>query len=242
MTGTTGPIRAVGVVVPAHNEEDLLPACLSALRDAAETARAAGGGLPVRTVVVADGCTDRTALIASSHGAGVVRVSARAVGAARAAGVTELLRRSSGVKPRELWLATTDADTAVPPNWLARQLGYAEQGWDAVVGTVTVSDWAGRPARLPAAFAAHYASGDGTHPHVHGANLGIRASAYLGAGGFRELATAEDHAIVSALTRAGFSAARATDVTVRTSGRPVARAPYGFSCLLGKLAAARQSA
>ena len=36
------------------------------------------------------------------------------------------------------------------------------------------------------------------HPHVHGANLGFRASAYLRAGGFPALPTAEDHALVAA--------------------------------------------
>ena len=32
---------------------------------------------------------------------------------------------------------------------------------------------------------------------VHGANLGIRASAYLAAGGFKSVRTAEDHALVA---------------------------------------------
>jgi glycosyltransferase involved in cell wall biosynthesis len=51
-----GPVEAVGVVVPAHDEETLLPACLAALRDAASALR-----LPVHVVVVADACTDQTA-------------------------------------------------------------------------------------------------------------------------------------------------------------------------------------
>ena len=34
---------------------------------------------------------------------------------------------------------------------------------------------------------------DGSHPHVHGANLGVRADAYLRAGGWADLRTAEDH-------------------------------------------------
>jgi hypothetical protein len=35
---------------------------------------------------------------------------------------------------------------------------------------------------------------------VHGANLGFTARAYLAAGGFGSLQTAEDHAFVQALT------------------------------------------
>ena len=38
-------------------------------------------------------------------------------------------------------------------------------------------------------------TGTGQHAHVHGANLSFRASAYLEAGGFPELPTAEDHAL-----------------------------------------------
>jgi hypothetical protein len=135
------------------------------------------------------------------------------------------------------WLATTDADTVVPPGWLRRQLGYAGQGWDVVLGTVTVTDWAGHPPHTPAVFEARYAFGAGPHPHVHGANLGIRASAYLAAGGFRPLRTAEDHALLAAASEAGCQVLQAADITVETSARRQARAPRGFSHALRALAA-----
>lgn len=109
------------------------------------------------------------------------------MGAARAAGMTELLRLMSGPDPAAVWLATTDADTVVPPHWLRRQVSHADQGWNVVLGTVTVADWSEHPPDVPAAFAARYESGDRPHPHVHGANIGIRASAYQAAGGFRPL-------------------------------------------------------
>jgi glycosyltransferase involved in cell wall biosynthesis len=230
-------IEAVSVVVPAHNEEDLLPACLAALHRAAARLR----GITVATIVVADACTDRTVPRALASGARVVAITARMVGAARAAGMDEALRLQAGTDPRAIWLATTDADTIVPPDWLERQLSYARQGWDAVLGTVTVTDWPGQPPHLPAAFAAHYAHGDGPHPHVHGANLGIRACAYLAAGGFKLLPTAEDHDILHALTTAGYPALRAADIAVQTSGRHLARAPQGFSHLLATLATQPQS-
>ena len=53
-----GPVEAAGVVVPAHDEETLLPACLAALRGAASALR-----LPVHVVLVADACTDQTAAV-----------------------------------------------------------------------------------------------------------------------------------------------------------------------------------
>lgn len=227
-------IEAIGVVVPAHNEEALLPACLRALRCAAGRI-----GSPVHLLVVADTCTDQTAAIAGAAGARVIGVRARRVGAARAAGMAELLRLMAGSDPAAVWLATTDADTVVPPGWLGRQLAYANQGWDVVLGTVAVADWTGHPPDVPAVFEARYRFGPGPHPHVHGANLGLRASAYLAAGGFRPLRTAEDHALLAAVTEAGCRILRASDIAVTTSSRRQARAPHGFSHLLRTLALRR---
>ena len=224
-------LEAAGVVVPAHDEETLLPACLAALRRAVNTV-----GIPVQVLVVADTCTDQTAVTAQACGARVISIRARNVGAARAAGMTELLRLSAGRDPAAVWLATTDANTVVPPGWLRCQLSYAGRGWDVVLGTVEVADWDEHPPHVPAAFDALYEFGAGPHPHVHGANLGIRASAYLAAGGFRPLRTAEDHALLAAATEAGCPVVQASDLTVQTSGRRQARAPRGFSHLLRTLA------
>lgn len=229
-------ITTVGVVVPARNEEDLLPACLAALTRAADRV----SNCVTHIYVVADACSDRTAERARAWGAGVIEIDAGNVGAARAAGMSKLLELTSSESRGDVWLATTDADTLVPAHWIERQLAYAGQGWDAVLGTVTVTDWLGQPPHLPAAFEAHYAYGTGPHPHVHGANLGIRASAYIAAGGFKFLPTAEDHALSRALSDAGCQAIRASDIAVRTSGRTIARAPLGFSHLLGALAARPQ--
>ena len=228
-------IEAVGVAVPAHNEETLLPSCLAALRRAARRL-----SVPVHLLVAADFCTDRTVAVARACGALVIDIRARSVGAARAAGMTELLRLTAGPDPAAVWLATTDADTVVPPGWLQRQVAHADQGWDVILGTVTVADWSEHPPHVPAAFAARYDFGDRPHPHVHGANIGIRASAYLAVGGFRPLRTAEDHALLAAVAEVGCSVLRADDVTVETSGRRHARAPHGFSHLLRTLASAPQ--
>ena len=179
--------------------------------------------------------------MARAGGARVISIQARRVGAARAAGMTELLRLTSGSDPSAVWLATTDADTVVPPGWLRRQVQYANAGWDVVLGTVTVTDWDGHPPHVPVAFEERYAFSGPHHPHVHGANLGIRASAYLAAGGFRSLRTAEDHALLAAATEAGCPVVQAGDITVETSGRRLARAPRGFSNLLRTLAGRRGS-
>lgn len=171
-------IRALGVVVPAHNEQDRLHSCLASLRRAARAVR----GLPVHLVVVADASRDRTGRVARHGGATVITTDARSVGAARSAGVWEVLGRTAHLDPADVWLATTDADTLVPPGWLRDQARYANRGWDAVAGTVRVADWSGHAPGTRALFHRRYGGGTGPHSHVHGANLGFRASAYLRAG------------------------------------------------------------
>src|SRR5262245_1093362 len=60
------PVR-LAVVVPAHDEETTIPACLRSMRAAIE---ADGGG--TRLVVVADACSDATARVAEGMGAHVL--------------------------------------------------------------------------------------------------------------------------------------------------------------------------
>ncbi|HEY4462574.1 MAG TPA: glycosyltransferase [Streptosporangiaceae bacterium] len=227
-------IGTVGIVVPAHDEEDLLPSCLAALHEAAAAA-AAERGVRVRVVVAADACSDGTAALARQAGATVVEIAARNVGAARAAGLREILPRGRPGDAAGLWLATTDADSVVPPDWLTGQLRYADQGWEAVVGTVAVADWTGHAPATAIEFARQYGVWRGWHPHVHGANLGFTATAYLSAGGFPARRTAEDHALVTAMHAQGRRVLRTPDLRVVTSARRHYRAPDGFGQLLTTL-------
>jgi glycosyltransferase involved in cell wall biosynthesis len=222
--------RAIGVAVPAHDEADHLPGCLAALR-----AAVGRHGVPgVRMVVVADTCGDDTPGVARRLGAEVLEVRLRNAGAARAIGLDHLVATST-VPLGELWLATTDADSRVPPDWLARQLQWRSDGWDAVAGTVVVHDWSAHPTGAARRFARHYGPSRHDHPHVHGANFGVSGAAYSQVGGFPRLPVAEDHAMVAALTRCGLRIVRAGDVPVVTSGRPDPRALGGFGSLLGSL-------
>ncbi|HWG14897.1 MAG TPA: glycosyltransferase [Streptosporangiaceae bacterium] len=227
-------IETVGVVVPAHDEEELLPACLTALAAAAAVATAERPGLRVRIVVAADACTDGTVAVARRAGALVVPLTARNVGMARAAGLDELLRPGRAgwdgpaPEPGRLWLATTDADSMVPAHWLSDQLGYAEAGWDAVVGTVTVADWTGYADSTVQEFARQYGTWQDWHPHVHGANLGFTVAAYRAAGGFPALPTGEDRALIASVQARGFRVLRSAAVSVVTSARVRYRAPAGF--------------
>ena len=222
---------AVVVAVPAHEEQDLLPACLASLQVAA----AQPGLPPVRVVVVADGCTDRTAEVARAAGVDVLEVGLRSAGAARRHGLDAAVD-GAGVPLELLWLATTDADSQVPAEWFVDHLRWRALGWDAVAGTVAVDDWQGHVRGVAERFSTRYAWDGPDHPHVHGANLSLSAAAYRAVGGFPPLALAEDHALVAALEARGLRVARAGTRPVLTSARRDPRSSGGFGELLQTLA------
>ncbi len=225
-------IEALAVVVPARDEEELLPACL----DSIEVAAAAVGraGCRVQIIVVMDACTDGTAeLLAARPWIVATSVQARNVGRVRALGCS-LALEAAGVAPHRLWIATTDADTVVPADWLMQHLDAATHGWHALAGTVFIDGWAGQPAAARRRYLSGYAFGDG-HPHVHGANLGVRGDAYLKVGGFPEMALAEDTGLEQALITAGYRVLHSGRVPVLTSGRHHARAVGGFAGHLASL-------
>ena len=219
----------IGIVVPAHNEEAHIAASVAALRMAAR--HPALRGEPVEVLFVLDSCSDATGPIALSLGVRTLAVSARNVGHARAAGAQVLL--DEGAR----WLAFTDADTRVSPDWLVRQL---ELHADAVCGSIGVDDWSlhGDLAEsLRAHFACTYTDAD-NHRHIHGANLGVSAAAYVRAGGFPALACSEDVALVEALQASGARIAWSAAPRVSTSARVDARARGGFGdTLLAVIAA-----
>ena len=217
----------IGIVVPVHNEEACLAACLEALKVAATCDALAGEAVCI--VIVLDACSDRSQRIVLAHAMQAdarwrldcIAVEARNVGAARAAGASLLLERGAR------WLAFTDADTCVAPDWLCMQL---TQKADAVCGTIAVDDWsphADHAGALREHFARTYTECDG-HRHIHGANFGVCAKAYLRAGGFAPLACSEDVALVAALQASGARIAWSAAPRVTTSARRDAKARGGF--------------
>ncbi|MFJ2829154.1 glycosyltransferase [Streptomyces sp. NPDC087263] len=225
---------AVAVVVPAHNEEHRIGACLRSVRRAVAQA----APLPVVTVVAADACTDATAVTAARAGAHVVQLERRSVGAARAAATAYALHLLADSGPH-VWLAMTDADTTVPDTWLTDQISWARQGYDVVLGTILLARASRRLAALHDAdyFRTRPAEPGEPwdHPHVHGANLGLSAAAYLRSGGFAALPTGEDRDLVARLASQGHRIARTDRHPVRTAARLRGRAPGGLADLLAAL-------
>ncbi len=207
----------IGILIPVHNEEALLGECLNAASIAAIHPELQGEA--VHILVVLDSCSDASAAIAQAHGVQSLPVQARNVGHARGAGARHLLNQGAR------WIACTDADSRVAPDWLVAQLAL---GCDAVCGTVTVDAWSeGFDAAAQIRYHQAYEARDG-HRHIHGANLGISASAYLQAGGFEPLACHEDVQLVRNLERCGASIAWSHSPQVITSARLDCRSQGGF--------------
>jgi hypothetical protein len=237
-------ISGVAVVVPARDEAELIARCLASIRDArlllagraaVDGSGAAGQGrdeeVRVVTVVVADDCSDDTAAIAAAApDVTVVETRLRSVGAARSEGARVAFARLAelGVAPDAVWLAATDADSAVPPAWLTSQLDLADhEGADVVVGTVR-PDFADLSDAQVAAWLSRHTPGR-PNGHVHGANLGLRATVYEAAGGFGELDLHEDVELVARARAAGAVVVASEAGEVLTSGRQVGRTRGGYA-------------
>ena len=109
-------------IIPAYNEELLLPRTIEAIEAAARAS-----GEPFEIIVVDDASTDRTAAIAAEHGARVVSVNHRQISRTRNAGA----RTAAGD-----FLFFVDADTLVTPAVVVGALAALRGG--AVGGGCTV--------------------------------------------------------------------------------------------------------
>jgi glycosyltransferase involved in cell wall biosynthesis len=230
---TVHDVDRIGVVVPACNEEQLLPGCLESLAEAARVVE-----VPTRILVVLDSCTDGSSQVCERFGVETLGIHDGNVGRARARGCRAVIGSGTGLE--RLWLASTDADTRVDPTWLRDQVELARTGVDVVLGVVRVAA-DGLPPALAEAHRADYANvrgADGRHGHVHGANLGVRACAYVRSGGFPPVANHEDRRLVEALSELeGVVIERCRWLAVTTSGRLDGRCHEGFAQSLAALAA-----
>ncbi len=235
-----GNITHVAVVVPARNEAERIGPAIRAICRAATELRSVRPGVDIGVVVVLDACDDGTgeAAVDAAAPAGclsLLNVRLHSAGASRAAGIRAALAATTAA-PERVWLANTDADSMVPPHWLCGQVELAESGADAVLGTVEPDPGELDGSLLKAWARKHRFAED--HPHVFGANFGVRASHYLRVGGFEPVRTHEDRILAERLRRAG-SAVVATDtLRVVTSSRLQGRAPHGFAGYLRGLGGA----
>ena len=232
-------VRAV-VVVPAHDEEERIGRCLAALAAQVEV-----GPGEFEAIVVLDDCADGTAaaveaarlgssfalhaIVGPGQGAGPARATGMDVGCAR----LESLGREGGL------LASTDADSTVAADWIARQLDATAAGAEAIGGEVILdpteaaalppSVLAGRAADLAARTVAAAARGPAEHAHFSGASLGVTPRAYRRAGGMAWMAALEDQELEDRLAGAGIAIHRLRPVSVVTAARTEGRAARGLA-------------
>lgn len=216
-------VQRIAVVVPARDEARLLSRCLRALAVARQQLRRDHPAISTRVVVVLDSCTDDSAAVVGGFAdVADLTVAVGNVGAARQAGVDYLADLA-----RPDWFAMTDADSAVPPQWLVHQVEAAESGVDLMLGTVVPDDTEMSVDQFRRWQAAHHSS-EG-HGHVYGANLGFSARALGITGGFGPLAAHEDVDLAERIKAAGLPWTASAACPVLTSARLIGRTPLGFA-------------
>ena len=219
----------VCILIPARDEEELLPRCLASIEAARQILPS---NVTTDLIVAVDSSVDGTLEIARhntrpddlifSTGLGVV-------GGVRRMAARLALERYGG-NPERCWLANTDADCVVPKTWLLDQWKLAATGVEAVAGTIDVDCFAEHEPIVEGRFRATYLiRPDRSLTHVHAANVGIRADAYLRAGGWNEMATGEDGDLWRRLCEIKAKRIATSRIEVLTSGRRIGRAPNGFA-------------
>ncbi len=258
VAGRAHPECRACVIIPARNEAGYLESALDALRASCDPA---GARLPARIfeiVLLLNNCTDRSASVARSWQAAHPAVSLHLA-------ERELPSDAAHVGTARRWLMdtawhrlgdrgvmlSTDADTRVAPDWIARNLGAIDAGADAVGGAILFDAdqlrALPRGVRLALERDARYRrlaaeledwidpqAGDPWPRHLQhfGASLGCTREIYERAGGLPPERSLEDIAFVHRLWRADARLRHAPEVRVYSSARFDGRVARGLSSQL----------
>ena len=185
----------ITVVIPVLNEENLLPGTLQSLR--AQTFE------NYELVVVDNGSADSTAQIARHYGCRVVNEERKGVCFARQRG----FEQAQG----EI-IASTDADTVVPPDWLELIVRSFENKPDqvAIYGDVLFRERKGLGQWFAEAFFSYFLRLNHLlgRPHFCGSNFAVRREVFHSTGGFKNgdrfYAISEDVQLSLKLKRMGY--------------------------------------
>ncbi len=205
----------ISVVVPAHNEEALLPRCLEALL--AQDYRG-----PTEIIVVDNASTDRTAEVARRYGARVVCEPRRDYCLALICGFA--------AADGDI-VAMTDADTEAPRDWLSRLAGeYArDREVVAVGGEVTFERPNLRGALIARVLVPAFNAldrRDPAGPHLWGSNFSVRRDAFVAVGGWNRDYSLQADSELSERLRAAGRVLMLPSIRVHTSSRRWNRALF----------------
>lgn len=156
-------------IIPAHNEEKLLPRALQSIHAAAKNE-----GTPYEIIVVNDASTDATAEVAAAHGAHVVSAELRKISAVRNAGA----RQARG----DVFIFL-DADTTLPARTLRQALAAVRRG---AAGGGALVDFDQHSARWPRLLMAGWNLISQTERVAAGCFVYVRRDVFEKIGGFNE--------------------------------------------------------
>ena len=236
------------VAVPVRNEAERITACLRAL-DAQEGL--SPGSLGV--VLFLNNCTDGTEAIVADL-VPTLSVPVKVLNEDFSGAHAGWARRKA-MDAAAAWLGgaggailSTDADSRVPPNWVARTQAAIAAGADAVAGRVELDVEEGKllpdmlhaRGRLEDIYDALITEAEARidpdphdpwpcHRTTIGATLAVTRDAYLAVGGMPEIPLGEDGAFIARLIAHGKRVRHATDVCVTISARLTGRAPGGVA-------------
>lgn len=237
------------IVIPVRNEAERIGSCLAAIGS-----QRGRGANSLGILLFLNNCTDGTASAVAEirrRLALPTRVIERDMAGAHAGWA-----RREAMEAAARWLdesgsadgviLTTDADSRVPADWVARNLAAIDAGADAVAGRIALDpDEAARlpdalhaRGRLEGAYEALLTELEAVidprsddpwpcHWTASGATIGVRLSAYRRVGGMPAVPVGEDRAFVDRLMAADARVRHAPDIVVITSGRLDGRAPGG---------------
>ena len=243
------------VLVPARDEEARLPHLVASLadqRDATGTRRP-GGSYEVLVLLnnCRDGSADALRAEAKRHPSLVLHAAEVEFAPHEAhVGRARQLLFDTGAARLALGglLLTTDADSRVPPDWIASAEAEVAAGADLVGGRVTLEpaeraaldpgvrrlfllDIGYRRAleELRSLLAPEPHDPFPRHHQHYGACLAVTTAAYAAAGGMPLVRTSEDVALVRAVERAGGRVRHSYRFRAATSARAVGRAEGGLA-------------
>lgn len=211
----------ISVVVPALNEEDYLPDCLRSLNEQHFEGE-------YEVIVVDNGSSDGTAHVAHSSGAKVISERRSGIGQARQTGF---------IAARGHIVASTDADTIVPPDWLRKIERLFERNPRAVAvagnhvldeGPIAVRAWL-KASIILMPFMTRCCPSLWSFT---GANFAVQSRAFDAIGGFdTDLPYDEDTNLCQRLRHIG-QIIYSPDLVVTTSGRAFTHDHMGLTRLL----------
>lgn len=193
------PVRAVSVVIPSHNAEEMIAEVVAAVRAQERP------GVTLEVIVVDDASGDDTPGRARAAGARVLSVPAQKAGGNPAAARNLGAEASSGDP-----IVFLDADCIPAPGWLDALLEAHDAGATVVGGALDLPDDLPASARCDyycGWYLIHSGRSAGPVPHHPPPNLSVRRGPFLASSGFTEEApfsyTNEERAWQAELRRRG---------------------------------------